>query len=150
MLVELEREHARAGVRQRERERADSRADLDHVVAGFDAGVTDDAARGVGVREEVLAERLARAYTVPIEERPQLRRVHEAENRRRVGARRLRDAVDGFFARRRERGADRDHIGRFVGLAAVRLRREVRRIRLDEQSVGGHDAGRGAEVVARS
>ena len=50
---------------------------------------------------------------------------------------------------RGERGADDRHEGGLVRLAAVRNRREVRAVGLDEDPVGGRERGRGAHVVGR-
>jgi hypothetical protein len=57
-VVGLDREHACTGVAERHRERPESGADLEHAVAGSDAGVGDDRASEVRVGEEVLAEPL--------------------------------------------------------------------------------------------
>ena len=54
--VDLDRRHRRPGLGERQRQRAETGADLDHVVAGADAGQAGDAADGVRVGDEVLAE----------------------------------------------------------------------------------------------
>ena len=63
--VELDREHAVGpGVGQRDRERPEARADLDHLHARADPGVARDRPRQVRVEQEVLAERLGRSDRV--------------------------------------------------------------------------------------
>ncbi len=47
-----------------ERQRSETRPDLEDVLAGFELGEAGDAARGVRVGEEVLAQRLARTEPV--------------------------------------------------------------------------------------
>ena len=72
VTVELQRGHLRSRTGERDGERSHAGSDLEHPVAGADAGERDDPARGVGVGEEVLAERPARAQAVRVEEPAQL------------------------------------------------------------------------------
>ena len=58
--IDLDGGHRGAAVQQRQRQRAQSGTDLEHVVVAVDAGRRHDAANGVGVVDEVLAERLTR------------------------------------------------------------------------------------------
>ena len=118
--------------------------DLDDAVAGLDAGEAHDAPRGVRVGEEVLAERLARAQVVRGEQLAD-RRASSVTARRRTRAPRSRASASAISvgvdaARPRQRRADRDDERGLVRLAAVRLGREVRRVGLDEQPVGGRRA----------
>ena len=53
-----------AGLGQRERQRTEAGADLDHAVAGADLGEAGDAPHGVRVGDEVLAEVAARGQAV--------------------------------------------------------------------------------------
>ena len=68
MTVDLERDDAAPALEERQRERSEAGADLEHAVARVDSGEADDAPRRVGVGEEVLAQRLARAQVVAREQ----------------------------------------------------------------------------------
>ena len=138
MPVELDRAHVRTGVGQRDGERTDAGSDLDDPLAGLQLGEADDPARGVLVGEEVLAERLRRPDPVAREELADLARASpvDAEGAHRVRARELRDLLRLDPTRPRQRRADRDHERGFVRLPAERLRREERRVGLDEDAVG--------------
>ncbi len=54
--VDFDGDHVRAGLGQREGQRAEPGPDLDHVIARPDTGEGGDAPHGVGVGDEVLAE----------------------------------------------------------------------------------------------
>ena len=73
MPVDFDRAHVRAGVEQRNRERADARPHLDDPIAGAYAREAHDAFGGVGIGEEVLPERFARPDAVRREQCPDLR-----------------------------------------------------------------------------
>ena len=68
VTIELDRGHRRAGLDERQGQGAEPGADLDHVVTRSDRGEARDAADGVGVGDEVLAERSAGAEPVPVEQ----------------------------------------------------------------------------------
>ena len=68
--IELNREHLRAGRGERQRERPEPGADLNHAIASGDAGVGGDRARQVRIDQEVLAERLRGADAVTPGELP--------------------------------------------------------------------------------
>ena len=72
--VELDRDHVGTARVERERERTETRPDLDHPNAGTDPGVPDDRARDVRIEQEMLSERSARGDPVPVREIPELRR----------------------------------------------------------------------------
>jgi len=59
MTVELDRTHVRARVEQCNRQRSDTRTDLNNPIAGRNTRESNDAFRGVRVGEKVLPERLA-------------------------------------------------------------------------------------------
>ena len=58
--VDLDGGHPGAAVEQGQRQRTEARTDLEDVVVPVDTGGRNDAANGVRVVDEVLAERLAR------------------------------------------------------------------------------------------
>ena len=62
--VDLESPHLGAGCSERDGERTEPCADLDHAIPGADSGIPHDRSREVGVDQEVLAERLRRADAV--------------------------------------------------------------------------------------
>ena len=64
--VLLDGQDRRSGVGQRQGQRTEARPDLDHAVAGTDAGQPGDAHHRVGVGHEVLAERPAGVQPVPL------------------------------------------------------------------------------------
>ena len=68
VAVELDRGDLGAGLGEGQRERAQSRADLDHPVARPHLGQAGDAAHGVGVGDEVLPQRPAGRQPVRVEE----------------------------------------------------------------------------------
>jgi hypothetical protein len=68
VAIELERDHLRTGLRERDGERSDTGADLEHAVVGTDVGKAHDLAREVRVGEEVLPQRPARSAVVSGEE----------------------------------------------------------------------------------
>src|SRR5205085_6528398 len=68
VTVELDGRDPRPRLRKGEGEGAEPGADLDHPIARLYPGQAHDAPDGVGVDDEVLAERAARAYAVPVEE----------------------------------------------------------------------------------
>jgi hypothetical protein len=70
--VELDRDHVGAGRVQRQRERAETRPDLDDPIGGADAGVADDRPCDVRIEQEVLAERTPGSDAVAVREVPQL------------------------------------------------------------------------------
>ena len=119
VAVDLDSGDRRAGLGQRERQRAEAGADLDDLVAGADAGEAGDAADGVGIGDEVLAERPARMQAVTLE---QFDDVSVAEQL----------PVD----------ADVDHAGRQRGEPGERLRRQVDDVALDEGAAVAHRARR--------
>ena len=55
--VDLDRGHLGAPVEQGQRQRAQTGADLEHVVVAVDPGRRDDPADSVGVVDEILPER---------------------------------------------------------------------------------------------
>jgi hypothetical protein len=71
--VELDRGDATAGVRERQGERAEAGADLDHRIPRTNARVQDDGTGEVRVREEVLTERLRGPDVEAVGERPERR-----------------------------------------------------------------------------
>ena len=87
--VDLDGGDVGAGVGQGERERPEAGADLDDVVARPDPGEVGDAAHGVGVGDEVLAEVAAGSQVVGFEEladrRPGVRSPSDLDRDRRVG-----------------------------------------------------------------
>ena len=60
-VVDLDGDHVPGHLEQREGQRPEARADLEHDVVGSDPGVADDPAHGVAVDDEVLPALLARA-----------------------------------------------------------------------------------------
>jgi hypothetical protein len=70
--VDLDRHHVGAGRVERHGERAETRPDLDHPIAGADVGVADDGPRDVRIEQEVLAERPAGSDPVAVGEVPEL------------------------------------------------------------------------------
>ena len=77
MAVELQGQDLAAGrhrLGQGDRQRADPGPDLEHPVAGAHTGQADDAAGGVGVGQEVLAESAAGAEVMGGEKAPHVRR----------------------------------------------------------------------------
>ena len=68
VTVDLERDDRRAGLEERERQRPDAGADLEHAVPRPDLRQPGDAAGGVGIGEEVLSERATRTYAVLVEQ----------------------------------------------------------------------------------
>ena len=68
VTVDLHRRHRRPGLGQRQGQGPEAGADLDHVVAGADAGQAGDAAHGVGVGHEVLPQRPAGVQAVCLEQ----------------------------------------------------------------------------------
>jgi hypothetical protein len=75
--VELEREDLTSSIGQRDRQRPESRADLQDAVTRPDTRVRDDRARQVRIDEEVLPEGLGRPDPVALCEGAQ-RRTAEA------------------------------------------------------------------------
>ena len=67
--VDLDGEHARSRLQQREGEGAEAGPDLEHTVAGNDLGQAHDAPGGVRVGEKVLPEALLRPQAVLGEQR---------------------------------------------------------------------------------
>ena len=74
--VDLDGGDIRAGLRERERQRPEAGADLDHTITRTDLGKPGDAAHRVGVDDEVLPECAARVESV---RRQQLGDVPSAE-----------------------------------------------------------------------
>jgi hypothetical protein len=68
MTVDLHRRHRCTGLGQRQRQRTQAGADLDHLVARPDPGQPGDAPDGVGIDDEVLAEGAARATIDPCQQ----------------------------------------------------------------------------------
>ena len=151
------------GLGQRQGERARARRRSRRRVAGADLGQPGDAPHGVGVDDEVLAQRPAGAEPVPVEQLGDLapgeghgcRDRHGLDSstvdaRGRVGPGGLGHRL---HARRRERRPPpRRPAARRAGrlrLAAVRHRRQVRRIGLDQQPVERAQRGRRPDVVGR-
>ena len=56
--VDLDGGHTRPAVQQRQRQRPEAGTDLENVVVAVDPGCRHDPANGIGVMNEVLAERL--------------------------------------------------------------------------------------------
>ena len=69
--IHLDGEHLGAGLGERSRERAEAGADLDHAIAGTDAGIGRDRAGEVRIDQEMLSERSLRPDAVPLGERTQ-------------------------------------------------------------------------------
>ena len=68
MAVGLDGGHRGTRLGQRQRQRPQTGPHLDHVVPGADAGQPGDAADGVRVDDEVLAEGAAGGQSVAVEE----------------------------------------------------------------------------------
>ena len=66
--VDLDGRHRRAGLDQRQRQRADAGTDLHHPVAGPDTGQAGDAPHGVRVGDEVLPEVAPGSETVGVQQ----------------------------------------------------------------------------------
>jgi hypothetical protein len=69
--VELDRDHVGAARVERQGERAETRPDLDHPIAGADVRVADDRPRDVRIEQEVLAERPPGSDPVAVRELPE-------------------------------------------------------------------------------
>ena len=106
--VDLDGGHRRPGLEQRQGERTEPGAHLDHVITGSDAGQPRDPAHGVGVGHEVLPERPGGRQPVGGEQRADRgRRVgHRGEPGRASGGagQRLRGARAGGRLRRSRGG----------------------------------------------
>ena len=74
----------------------------------------------------------------------------DPEEAEEIGRRRPRDRLHRHAAQPRDLGGDVRHVGRLVALAAVRHRREVGRVGLDQQPVERHAARDVLQRRARS
>ena len=70
--VDFHRVHLGPRLHERQRQRSQSRADLEHQVAGSDLGESGDATHRVGVHHEVLSERARRLQSVLFEQGDEL------------------------------------------------------------------------------
>ena len=68
MLIQLDRHHLGAGLEEACGERSDAGSDLDHPIPGDHTSGADDPFDGVGIDDEVLAERARRLDAVSFEE----------------------------------------------------------------------------------
>ena len=70
--IDLDRHHLVDDIEQRQGQRAEAGADLEHGVGAAHPGGGDDPAHGIAVVHEVLSELLGRAYAEPLGQRPHL------------------------------------------------------------------------------
>ena len=80
--VDLDRDDTSDGTGQREGERADSGADLEHDIVGSETRRGDDASDRVRIDEQMLAIALAHRESVPVEQRPRRARGEQRAHRR--------------------------------------------------------------------
>ena len=145
--VELDRAHVRARVGERDRERPDPGTDLDdprrpapRPPAARCAAPCSGRPRSSGPAPATAAPRDAASNSRILGD-GQRHRV-DAEDPRRVRARHRRDFRRLNPPRPGQRLAHRDHVRGLVRLAPVRLRREERRVGLDEDAFGRCVPGR--------
>ena len=144
--VDLDGDHGARGLEQREGQRAEARADLEHDVVGTDLGETDDAAHRVGVVDEVLAQALGGSQVELRGESPDVTRPEQARRTRHtvIVAQGARPPTCGRRpARRRSRRGPRGRARRprsaprgRPGAAAGRTRRRRRRARSSGRTAG--------------
>ena len=128
--VELDRVDVATRVGEDARQSAEARPDLEGDIAGVELGKPRDDAEDVVVDEEVLAERLPGRRGAHARGRPNATLALRSICASSVGN------VDA--TRLREDGERVEHVGRLVSLAAERLRREIRAVRLGKDPIGGN------------
>jgi len=85
LVVELDRHHPAGHLEQGQRQRPETRTDLQDDVVGTDTGLPHDPPDRVGIDHEVLTALLGRAQVEPRGQRADLRRAQQARNGGGVG-----------------------------------------------------------------